>query len=351
MTLRELDGSDLKALRDQATELRRADRLTEAEVVYRVCATLAPMDPVSFHFLASIHSALGDLDQALWCAEKAYELSPGTAPVRAQLGAVLLTRGDYRRGLPLFAEQREPVSLPFPEWKGEDLAGRRLLVLPEQGLGDQIQFARFLADLRDRGAEVGLITPPPLRRLFSKAFSWARVLNGEADMAAFAPDLWTSQIAMTVALGVTLENAGRPAYLPAAVRPAVGIGVVTRGNPIHPNDAWRSLPEDAAARLLDLPGAVSLAPEATGAGDMADTAEIVCGLDLVITVDTSVAHLCGAMGRPCWVLLTSRATDWRWGRVGDTTPWYESLRLFRQETAGDWVSVIDRVRHALAARG
>jgi hypothetical protein len=127
------------------------------------------------------------------------------------------------------------------------------------------------------------------------------------------------------------------------------LGVVVRGAPGHYNDARRSLDPAAAEALLALPGAVSLKPEDTGARDFWDTAAAVMGLDLVISVDTSVVHLTGALGKPCWVLLPAVGCDWRWGARGATTPWYPSLRLFRQATPGDWSGVIDDVRAALRA--
>jgi ADP-heptose:LPS heptosyltransferase len=124
---------------------------------------------------------------------------------------------------------------------------------------------------------------------------------------------------------------------------------MARGNPVHGNDANRSLPAEAEAELHALPGdVVALAPEETGAADFADTADLIAGLDLVISVDTAMAHLAGAMGKPCWVLLPAAWQDWRWLRGRKDSPWYPSLRLYRQRTAGDWREVLDEVRRDLA---
>jgi hypothetical protein len=130
---------------------------------------------------------------------------------------------------------------------------------------------------------------------------------------------------------------------------AVRLGIVTSGNPKHPNDAQRSLPGEAAAFLLTLPGAVPLSP---GAGslafeDFADTAAAIERMNLVITVDTAVAHLAGALDRPCWVLLPHLGVDWRWLHDRTDSPWYPSITLYRQPAAGDWASVLRAVSRDL----
>src|SRR5262249_54819307 len=128
------------------------------------------------------------------------------------------------------------------------------------------------------------------------------------------------------------------------------LGVMARGNPAHDNDHRRSLTPKACEGLMSLPGAVSLAPQDTGARDFWDTAAVIMGLDLVISVDTALAHLAGALGKPCWLLLPAVGCDWRWGTEGSATPWYPSLRLFRQRTPGDWGGVVVDVRAALMLR-
>ena len=136
--------------------------------------------------------------------------------------------------------------------------------------------------------------------------------------------------------------------------PGARIGLMTRGSPGHLNDAHRSLPAEQAARLAALPGAASLHPDDTGAGDMTETADLIAGLDLVISVDTSVAHLAGAMGKPTWILLPTIGLDWRWGLAGRRTAWYPQARLFRQPRINDWPGVVDAVlaaaTQALAGR-
>ena len=146
-------------------------------------------------------------------------------------------------------------------------------------------------------------------------------------------------------LGTTLETIPPPTQIPIAWRGGAGIGVVPTGSREFVDDARRSLSNEAASRLLEL--GRDLRPESTGARDFRDTAEIVSKLDLVITVDTSVAHLAGSMGAPTWVLLPAVAPDWRWLYERSDTPWYPSVKLFRQRAAGDWEEVLDRVLKSL----
>lgn len=288
-------------------------------------------------------------------------MPPATAVERARRGLQLLAEGRYAQGWPLYEARFEvgrdgmaKPSLPYPEWRGEEVAGKEFLIWPEQGLGDQIQFARFAPILATRGARVTLICLPPLHRLLSQ-FDDIEVLAAAGGVTFRDPDYWTMSGSLPRWMGVTVETIPRATYLNARpapnLAPSAGprIGVVTHGSPAHANDANRSLDLVSAQRLLDLaPGAISLDPSQTGAKDFADTASIVAGLDLVISVDTSVAHLAGAMGKPCWVMLPAVNTDWRWLKGRTDSPWYPSLRLFRQTRARDWSGVIDAIGVELA---
>jgi hypothetical protein len=174
-------------------------------------------------------------------------------------------------------------------------------------------------------------------------------------------DAWIDQMSLPHVLGTTLDTIPSPSgYLtapdPVSLPPGRTIGLAWRGNPAHSNDRRRTPPEDAFAPLLASGRFVSLVPGVTLPGlappprpltDYAETAALIAALDLVITVDTSVAHVAGALGRRCWVLLPF-APDWRWMLNRDDTPWYRSVRLFRQPTPGDWTSVAASVAAALA---
>jgi hypothetical protein len=255
---------------------------------------------------------------------------------------MLLRSGNFEKGWKLYEERPTRLNwsqpLSFPEWKGEPVES--LLVLPEQGLGDQIQFARYVAQLRARGVRVTLIASPPLTRLFGSL--GATVLAAAPDVAIPRHDAWVLIGSLPERFGATAENIPSAPYLPSAAG-GRGVGLATKGAVINPLDAERSLPDELAREMQSWPGVRSLHPEDTGAADMEDTARIVDGLELVITVDTAVGHLAGAMGKPCWLLVAHKA-DWRWLTGRDDSPWYPNHRLYRQSEPGNWRQVVDRVK-------
>jgi hypothetical protein len=314
-----------------------------------------PQNAEALHAYGAVLANLGFAQRAEPYLRRALALEPESANTRFALGGVLLALGAYAEGWPLYdaryAVRGGPAKpkLPFPAWAGEPLEGKRLLVWPDEGLGDQIQFMRFVPAIQAAGAVVDLIAYPALARLFAASLT-AEVIPLETRVEHPTPDFWTTLGALPGLAGLTPATGARPPYLrapPSAVPAGGRIGVMTRGNPGHLNDQHRSLPEPVAARLRELPGAISLHPADTGFADMADTAQLIAGLDLVISVDTSVAHLAGALGKPVWVLLARVGLDWRWGVERSDSDWYPSARLFRQRRIGDWTSVIDEVLDAL----
>lgn len=226
-----------------------------------------------------------------------------------------------------------------PMWRGEDVAGKRVVVCPEQGWGDQIMWGRYLPLLRETGAEVVVVCHPKLARLFERLGFWTR--PAMLDRPIPEGDYWTLFGALPRLLG------GIPPaeYLNIPLGRGGGVGVVPTGNPAHFNDANRSLPPIEAERLLTL--GKDLRPEATGLYDFSDTADLIADLDLIVTVDTAMAHLAGSMGKSCWVLLPHANMDRRWGD-GDRSPWYPSMRLFRQPEGDAWGAVLGQVLHQLS---
>ncbi|MFC3070408.1 glycosyltransferase family 9 protein [Phenylobacterium soli] len=285
------------------------------------------------------------------------ERAPDDVYAEQYLSQALLGQGRYAEAWPLQARRLEAVALGSPrppleepEWQGGPVAGKRLLVIGEQGLGDQIMYARFVPVLRELGADVTLLCRASLTRLFEASLD-VQVFGMAGRVDVPDPDCWVLTASLPAKLGVTLETLPTAPYLRAGPRrtPGARIGVASRGNPQHRFDGFRSLPAEEAERLLALPGAIDLSPEATGASDMAETAEIVAGLDLVIAVDTSAAHLAGALGKPVFVLLPAMGLDWRWMAGRSDSPWYPSARLFRQARPGDWHAVVDVVMEAARA--
>lgn len=293
----------------------------------------------ALHNLAFVHEQLGDDDEAQRFYRQALDLDPGQDECAYALALSLLRCGRYAEAWPLHERRRGISRLSisagkphWPEWRGEDIGGKRLAVLIEQGFGDQIMLARFLAPLRAMGAEVILACGPEL----------AELLQGQTGLRREEFDYWCPLGSLPHLLQASLDSLPPPVALPVQWRGGGGIGVKTAGSPRHAKDALRTPPPEIRARLHQL--GLDLDPAATGAQTFLDTAKIIAGLDLVITVDTSIAHLAGSIGVPTWVLLPAHAADWRWLRARTDSPWYPSVRLIRQTAPGDWGAVVDEVR-------
>ncbi len=348
----------------------RGHDFAQATAYFRRAAEVAPDFPDARINLGLAQLRSGDFTGAVKTLRHAVALQPDNILAHLNLGQALLSTGDLEAGWRETEWRRKIMPIRFEPgdavpWRGEPVAGKRLLIYAEQGHGDAIQFLRYARALEDAGAEVVALTHPGLVGLASQA-------AGVADAAPFGQtpagiDAHAPLMSVPLLLGLTDRDDidGAPYITPAAPRRTGGafrVGVVWAGNPNHQLDQARSVPFDVFRRLFAAPGitfvslqvvdGASAADEETAAGrftvpepplaDYMATADLIAGLDLVISVDTSVAHLAGAIGAPCWMLLPAVA-DWRWWGDGTDTPWYDSMRLYRQRTAGDWPSVIDTV--------
>jgi hypothetical protein len=271
-------------------------------------------------------------------------------------------------------------SCPQPLWMGgSDVTGRTIMLYGEQGLGDAIQFVRYAPLVASRGATVLLEVPKALVPLMQGLEGVSRVFGNGEELPV--TDFHCPLLSLPLALGTTMETI--PASIPylSANRAAAArwhskltmasgklVGLCWRGNPAHKGDLDRSIGLEEMSSLMKLPNVrfVSLQKDVNdddvakmkGMGimdisselnDFADTAAVVSILDLVISVDTSVVHLAGALGKPVWVLLPY-VPDWRWLLKREDSPWYPTARLFRQPKARDWKVVVEKIRRKLAAR-
>jgi hypothetical protein len=306
-----------------------------------------------------------------------------------------LRLGDWERGwLGYEARWRfrevhpRPRVFRQPRWQGELLEGRRVLLHAEQGLGDTIQFCRYATLVAARGGVPILEVQPPVERLL-RSLPVVRAGNAETAQLGLKPsrhdpgfDCECPLLSLPAVFATTLETVPWPgAYLGAdpalalekrlrfpGVRAGLRVGLAWAGNPRYkadrqrsvalktllpllriPGITWISLQKsEAAAQLSALPSDLFVWDGASEDRDLAETAALVATLDLVVTTDTSIAHLAGAMAKPVWILLP-HLSDWRWMQQLETTPWYPTARLFRQPTPGDWPAVLQRVIDELTA--
>jgi tetratricopeptide (TPR) repeat protein len=361
-------------------------RHQQAEAAYRRALALRPGAAKTINNLAALLQRSGQAGAAEAAYRAAIDADPAYPEARWNLGFLLLSQGRLEEGWPWMEARHDPAlarpiaarpPLACPQWQGESLAGRRIVVWPEQGFGDMIQFVRYLPLLKAAGADrVTLVCPDPLVPLLRSAAGADLVLAASA-LARLAPqDCWVLMLSLPMHFHTTVDTIPAPqpylhaeparidhwrARLAQAAPAKLKVGLVWRGFGGHVNDAARSLPDSGAlAPLLALPGiswfslqrgmdgqggTADSAPGVVDLGrdiaDFGDTAAIVAQLDLVIAVDTAVVHVAGALGTPCWVLLPAVHPDWRWLSGRSDTPWYPgTMRLYRQRTPDDWKPAI-----------
>jgi tetratricopeptide (TPR) repeat protein/flagellar biosynthesis regulator FlaF len=357
-----------EALNNLALLERAAGETQEAERHFRKAVAMRPEYAAAWNNLGNLAVELSRIEEAAGCYARAITIDPEYAEAHTNRALLSLLRGNFEDGWQEFEWRwRQPgagiPALAMPEWDGSEIEGKTILLHAEQGAGDTIQFVRYARLLRERGATVLLHCQESLRTLLEGMPELERVFSGPIAAPAF--DVHAPLMSLPRLFGTRLESIPGPAsYLKALRETAVPdelkscdkfqVGLVWAGNPNHRNDRNRSIALELVADIVQVEGAaffslqvgrtppdsvVDLAPYLS---DFAATAACLAELDLLITVDTSVAHLAGALGRPVWMLLPA-CNDWRWLEDREDSPWYPTMRLFRQKRLRDWKSVTDMV--------
>ncbi|MDR1708584.1 MAG: FkbM family methyltransferase [Candidatus Accumulibacter sp.] len=369
-------------------------RTQEALECFRRALDLDGNLATAWNNMGLAYQLLERMDEAEAALRRALELEPDSIVARQNMGFYLLLRGrlaegwpyyEYRWKNPKLDRHRPKFSQSWPEWDGGDLGRRTLLVYAEQGYGDNLQFIRYLPLLRQRCPEARILywCPPAVYRLFTlQAPAWGvETLPPSMPQGVPPCDAQIALMSLPWRMGTTLENIpGEVPYIAAPkdearewaarldARPGLKVGLVWAGGHDTGQYKFRDMRLEEFRPLFDAPGidwislqkgdaAGQIAAEGLSATildpmdeveDFAGTAAIVANLDLVVSVDTAVAHLAGAMGKPVW-LLSRFGADWRWMLGREDSPWYPTMRIFRQSAPGEWEPVVARVREALAA--
>ena len=340
----------------------------------------------AFNNYGNVLREMGEPAAGIPFLERATQLVPGAVTPNFNLAVARLLMGDYVQGWPQYEHrwnyEHLAGTLPVhaqPRWTGQDLTDKTILICQEQGLGDVIQFSRFLFHIHGLGARILLQVNDNLAPLFAGSTVIHQIIDVTDVPTEF--DYWTPIMSTAGVIGVTLQNLPHQLqYLAARTdlarawqerlgfKKRLRVGVCWSGRP----DSWinrhKGMPFEVMLELIQRnPGYewINLQVECSDdqaqqltqngvrhfpglVNNFADSAALIHHLDVVISVDTAVAHLAGALGRPVWIPLNCYGTDWRWGLGQDSTPWYPSARLFRQPSLGDWATVVDRIHQYLS---
>ena len=366
---------------DIGRALAARNQLTAAVHAFRRAIGLAPQLAEPHNNMGSALHRMGSLEAAAASFRRAIALRPGYASAHVNLGMVLMHAGDmaaawpeleWRWQLPDFVALRARQTLP--RWRGEPAVGRTVLLWAEQGLGDTIHFARYASLAAARGLRAVVQVQAPLVRLLRSLPNVAAVVPVEQAVPA---DLQCPLLSLPLAFATTAATVpAATAYLrpdPADVtrwqarmpsaheRPLLRVGIAWAGSPRLDVDSRRSIAPALLAPLWDVPGVqwfslqkdmpapAGIADPMAAVTDFADTAALVATLDLVVCVDTAIAHLAAAIGRPVW-LLDRFDPCWRWVPGHTGTAWYPTMRIYRQPRPGDWPAVLQEVVKDLAHR-
>lgn len=389
-----LDPAQIQAYLHYGALLAAQKRFHEAEAIYRQALALDPRAGATLSNLGVLLACVQREPEAEACYRAALAATPDHANAAFNLAYLLLRQGRFEEGWAAFEARDSYARLArhfaFPRWLGEPLAGKSVIVGFEAGHGDMIQFCRYAPLARARGAaHVAIVCHPALKTLFTRLAGVDRVYGFDEDVPRSGYDYWAAPLSFPWIFQTRIDTI--PATLPylhadparvAAYAPllrdagpgrALKVGLAWQGNPRFENDRDRSLasldvlaPLGAVAgvrfyslqkgagaldaALYCAPASLAITDLAPHIADFDDSAAMIVQLDLVIAVDTAVAHLAGALGKPVWLMLPDYKTDWRWLTGRGDTPWYPGvMRLFRQPRGGDWTAVVAALQLALRA--
>ena len=359
--------------------LREIGRLEIAAASHRRAVELSPESAETHYNLGLVLRDMGEIDGALEAFAKTLEINPDHVGCHWDRALSLLQKGELKEGFEEYEwrwklDRSPPRGFTQPLWDGADLGGKTILLHQEQGFGDMIQFARYIPMVKEKGGTIIVETQPELNRLFSAIEGIGQVINAGSQLPDF--EVYAPMMSLARIFGTTLQTVpatvpylkapdAHAAQLPAALGPERKIGIAWAGNREHRNDANRSIPFTRFIELMGAPETTLYSLQAGPAAadiaangceafvvnlgprikDFADTAAVISQLDMVVTVDTAIAHLAGALGKPAWVVLPY-AGDWRWLLGRDDNPWYPTMRLFRQDAPGAWEPVFERLAKA-----
>ena len=371
---------------DKGNEYRSLHQPAKALECYAQAMVQDPDSFSAFNNYGNVMREIGFPRRGLPFLQYASELDPTNITAKFNIAVSYLLMGDYERGWPAYETRWQYEHLTGtepkfsqPRWMGEDLSGKTILVVGEQGHGDNIQFIRFLVDLHSRGAKILLQVTNALIPLLSRTPIISRIEPYGTDMGEF--DYWVPIMSLPGVLGVTLDNIPRvqnyltvdpdqvkawQARLGLKYKMRVGFAWTGRKDSwlnqhksvpfeimlelikANPQYEWINLQIDGteAEEIALAEAGVSVFPGTVGS--FADSAALMMNLDVVIGVDSANSHLAGALGRPTWIMLNNYATDWRWLVDRDSSPWYSTVRLFRQPSMGDWQSVTKKISQYLS---
>jgi tetratricopeptide (TPR) repeat protein len=375
---------------NRALALEHLDRFEEAVDVYQQSIKSNPSAVLVYINLGSLLQRMGQPTKAMEWFERAMKMAPQISLTHLDRAVVLLLQGNLAEGWKEYdwrwrCPERHPPMRPFPQplWRDQDVAGKTVFLHSEQGLGDAVQFIRYAPMVQARGAKVIVEVQQELVALARTMQGIDQVIGRDDPLPPF--DLHAPLMDLPMIFGTVLRNV--PAEIPyfhsdpqkvqawaqrleqdePNGRCKLRVGLVWAGRPSHPYDKSRSIklaqyaPLAALAarvsffslqkgsgvdQLKDPPAGLALRDYTSDLHDFTDTAALLENLDLLITVDTSVAHVAGALGRPVWVLV-GIAPDWRWLERRDDSPWYPTLRLFRQQKRLDWTKPIEKIASEL----